>query len=157
MGKVSINDLTQARFLLEPEVFRLAVGNASEAQMAEMAAVVREDKKLKDLKKQNGLHSDFHRSVAMASGSPICLRFMQIIFDFMEAFAMTIQPANFRVHDDRDHSEILEALSHRDGDRAARLAKAHAEKVTREMIKLERQWRKALEDLNGPTRRSWMK
>ena len=43
------------------------------------------------------------------------------------------------------------------GQAAEGLAKAHAEKVTREMIKLERQWRKALEDLNGPTRRSWMK
>lgn len=146
MGKVSMADLTQARFLIEPEVFRLAAGNATEAQLAEMAAVVREAKQTKDLKKQIRLHSDFHRLVAKASGSPILLRFMQIIFDFMEVFAITMQPANFRAHDDKDHSEIFEALSRRDGVRAARLTKAHAEKVTREMIKLEKKWLKALGD-----------
>jgi DNA-binding GntR family transcriptional regulator len=63
----------------------------------------------------------------------------------MEVFAITIKPADFRVHDDRDHPEIFEALKLRDGERAAQLAREHAIKVTDAMSKLEKQWLKALE------------
>lgn len=145
MGKLSMADLTQARFLLEPEVFRLAAEHASAEQLAEMEVAVRAANETKDKKLRIQYHSDFHRLVAKASGNSIYLRFMQIIFDFMEVFAITIKPADFRVHDDRDHPEIFEALKLRDGERAAQLAREHAIKVTDAMSKLEKQWLKALE------------
>lgn len=145
MGRLSMADLTQARLLLEPEVFRLAAHNADDKQLAEMEVLVDEANRTNDPKRRIKLHSDFHRLVAKASGSPIYLRFMQIIFDFMEVFAVTIQPADLQAHDDREHPQIFEALKRRDGARAAALAREHGEKVTRAMIKLEKQWLKALE------------
>ena len=146
MGKVSMDDLTRARLLLEPEVFRLAALNATAEQLAEMEELVRAANQTKDRISKVTLQSDFHRLVAVASCSPIYRRFMQTIFDFIEVFAMTIKPSNFRIHEESDHPEILEALKRRDADLAARLARKHAEKVTGEMIKLEKQWLKALED-----------
>ena len=145
IGKLSMADLTRARLLLEPEVFRLAAENANGDQLAVLAALVDEANRSTDPKRRITLHSDFHRLVAAASGSPIYLRFMQIIFDFMEVFAVTIQPTDLEAHDDQEHSQIFEALQRRDGERAAMLAREHAENVTRAMIKLEKQWLKALE------------
>ncbi|SHO44026.1 regulatory protein, gntR family [Desulfopila aestuarii DSM 18488] len=145
IGKLSMADLTQARFLLEPEVFRLAAQNATDEQLTEMEAVVHDAGATRDLRLRIQLHSDFHRLVAIATGSEIYLRFMQIIFDFLEVFAVNIQPEDFQVHDDQDHEEIFDALKRRDGELAARLAKSHAEKVTKAMIKLEKQWMKSLE------------
>lgn len=146
MGKVSMSDLTQARLFLEPEVFRLAAINATDEQLAEMEKLVREADRTSDPKERIQLQSNFHRMVAKASGSPIYLRFMQIIFDFIEVFATTIQPSGFRAHDEKDHPVIFDALRRRDGDTAAAQAKLHAEKLTREMVKLEKRWLKALEE-----------
>ena len=50
---------------------------------------------------------------------------------------------DLEAHDDQEHSQIFEALQRRDGERAAMLAREHAEKVTRAMIKLEKQRLKA--------------
>lgn len=144
IGKLSMADLTQARLLLEPEVFRLAAQHATDEQLSEMEALVCQAYATQDQKQRIKSHSDFHRLVATASGSPIYLRFMQIIFEFMEVFAVNIQPKDFQVHDDQDHQEIFDALKRRDGDRAATLVKRHAEKVTKAMIKLEKQWLKRL-------------
>ncbi len=145
MGKVSMEDLTQARLLLEPEVFRLAAENATVEQLAKMQRLVQKSSETKDIKSKIKLESDFHRQVAKASGSPIYLRFMQIIFDFVEVFAIATKSLDFGVHQENEHLEIFNALSRRDGKQAARLAREHAEKVTSGMIKLEKQWLKALE------------
>lgn len=145
IGKLSMADLTQARFLLEPEVFRLAAQHATDEQLKEMEEVVRDASATRDQKRKIKLHSDFHRLVAKASGSPIYLRFMQIIFDFMEVFAINIQPEFFQAHDDKDHEEIFAVLKSRDCNMAATLAQKHAEKITGVMIKLEKQWLKSLE------------
>jgi DNA-binding FadR family transcriptional regulator len=145
IGKLSMADLTQARFLLEPEVFRLAAQNATDEQLKEIEVVVQEAGTTRDQRRKIQLHSDFHRLVAKASGSAIYLRFMQIIFDFMEVFAVNIQPQDFQVHDDQDHALIFDALKRRDCNLAATLAKQHAEKITAVMIKLEKQWLESLE------------
>jgi DNA-binding FadR family transcriptional regulator len=144
MGKVSMEDLTQARLLLEPEVFRLAAKNATAEQLAEMEQLVQRSNETTDIKSRIKLESDFHRQVAKASGSPIYLRFMQIIFDFVEVFAIATKSLDFGVHQKNEHLEIFEALSRRDGERAAWLAGKHAEKVNRGMTEIEKQWLKAL-------------
>lgn len=144
IGKLSMADLTQARLLLEPEVFRLAAQHATEEQLSEMEALVHKASETKDQKRKIQLDSDFHRLVATASGSPIYIRFMQTIFDFMEVFAISIQPENLKVHDKRDHEKICDALKLRDGELVATLTRRHAEKVTKMMIKLEKQWLKNL-------------
>ncbi len=144
-GRLSMADITEARSLLEPEVFRQAAYKASEEDLAAMELVVRAANETTDKRQRITYHSDFHRLVAKASGNSIYARFMQIIFDFMEVFAMTIKPADFRVHDDRDHPEIFEALRRRDGERAAALARAHGMRVTETMQKLEKQWLQAME------------
>jgi DNA-binding FadR family transcriptional regulator len=145
MGRLSMADLTQARLFLEPEVFRLAAQHATGEQLVEMEALVNEAGATRDQKQKIKLHSDFHRLVAAASGSPLYLRFMQIIFDFLEVFAVNIQPEDFQVHDDLEHEEIFAALQRRDDQLAANLARRHAEKITRVMIKMEKQWLKNLE------------
>jgi DNA-binding FadR family transcriptional regulator len=144
MGKVSMGDLTQARLLLEPEVFRLAALNASEAQLNTLETLIRSSMETEELKTRIRIESDFHRLVAEASGSPIYLRFMQIIFDFIEVFAITTESLDFGIHQKEEHINILDALKARDAKRAARLAREHAEKVTRGMLKLEKKWLAAM-------------
>ena len=145
IGKLSMTDLTQARLFLEPEVFRITAQNATDEQLAEMKVLIEEASVTKDQKRKIQLDSDFHRLVATATGSQIYIRFMQIIFDFMEVFAVNIQPEDFQVHDDHDHEEIFNSLKLRDGELAATLTRRHAEKVTKVMIKLEKQWLRNLE------------
>lgn len=145
IGKLSMADFTQARLLLEPEVFRLATRHASNEQLNEMENLVQQAEITKDLKQKIQLESDFHRMVAAASGSQIYIRFMQTIFDFIEVFAVNIQPEDFQVHDQNDHEEIFAAMKLRDEDLVATLTKKHAEKVTKTMIKMEKQWLKNLE------------
>jgi DNA-binding FadR family transcriptional regulator len=144
MGKVSMEDLTQARLLLEPEVFRLAALNASEAQLDTLEELVHTSMETEELKARIRIETEFHRRVAEASGSPLYLRFMQIIFDFIEVFAITTESLDFGIHQKEAHINILEALKARDAKRAERLAREHAEKVTRGMLKLEQRWLRAL-------------
>jgi DNA-binding FadR family transcriptional regulator len=145
MGKVSMEDLTQARLLLEPEVFRLAALNVSDEQLDALETLVHTSMEAEELKVRIRLETKFHRLVAEASGSPIYLRFMQIIFDFIEVFAITTESLDFGIHQKAEHLNILTALKAHDAERAARLAREHAEKVTRGMLKLERKWLDALE------------
>ncbi|MGD9210764.1 MAG: FadR/GntR family transcriptional regulator [Desulfobacteraceae bacterium] len=140
LGKVSMDDFTQARILLEPEVFRLAALNATDEQLEELQCLLQKSEKAKDIRSKVKFESDFHRLVAQTSGRPIYFRFMQIIFDFIEVFAITTNSLNFGVHQLSEHMAIFEALKHRDGELAARLARQHAEKVNRGMIKIEKLW-----------------
>jgi DNA-binding FadR family transcriptional regulator len=48
MGKISMGDFTQARLMLEPEVFRLAAPNATKEQLEEMSEVIRESRETKN-------------------------------------------------------------------------------------------------------------
>ena len=143
-AKISMNDLTQARLLVEPEVFRLAALNATGKQLEQMAEVIQRSGETKDFKTRIELESDFHRLVAKSSGSPLYLRFMQIIFDFIEVFAIKTKSFDFGIHQKDEHLELFDALSRRDDIQAAHLARMHAEKVNRGMIKIEKLWLKAL-------------
>ena len=144
MGKVSMIDFTQARLLLEPEVFRLAALNATDRQLEEMSQVIQKSRATQNVKDRIQLESDFHRLVARSSGSPLYIRFMQIIFEFVEVFSITTKSLDFGIHEQDEHLELFQALRCRNGEAAARLAKKHAEKVNGGMIKIEKQWLKEL-------------
>lgn len=145
-GKLSMADITQARLHLEPEVFRQAALQATEEQLAEIEAIVDEANKVTDKDRRIQLDSDFHRLVSKASNNPLYCRFMQIIFDFIEVFATTLEPENFHAHNEQDHPAILKALLARDSEKLATLVRKHAEKVTASMLELEEQWLKAIEE-----------
>lgn len=140
IGKVSMDDFTQARLLLEPEVFRLAALNATSEQLDQMEHLIKKSEVMTELESRIKLESDFHRLVAKSSGRPIYLRFMQIIFDFIEVFAIATKSLDFGVHQTNEHFEIFNALKQRNGERAADLARKHAEKVNRGMVKIEKLW-----------------
>lgn len=143
-GKISMKDLTQARLLVEPEVFRLAALNASGKQLEQMAEVIQQSGETEDFKTRIELESDFHRLVAKSSGSLLYLRFMQTIFDFVEVFAIKTKSFDFGIHQKDEHLELFDALSRRDENQAASLARMHVEKVNHGMIKIEKLWLKAL-------------
>lgn len=143
-GKLSMNDITEARLHLEPEVFRQATIHASDTQLEEIRELIKQARNTKDRVKRIQIDSDFHRMVSRASNNPLYHRFMQIIFDFVEVFATTLEPEDFRIHNEQDHPEIFNALMDRDGDRVAELVREHTKKVTASMIKLEAQWLEAL-------------
>jgi DNA-binding FadR family transcriptional regulator len=144
--KISMKDLTQARLLVEPEVFRLAALKANDKQLKQMAEVIQKSGETEDFKKRIELESDFHRLVAKSSGNPLYLRFMQTIFDFVEVFAIKTKSFDFGIHKKDEHLELFNALSRKDDKQAAHLAKIHVEKVNRGMIKIEKLWLKAIQD-----------
>ena len=148
IGKVSMDDFTQARLLLEPEVFRLAAANATDEQLAEMADIVDQSRNATEIGSKIELESDFHRLVAKSCGRPIYLRFMQIIFEFVEVFAIATKSLDFGIHQADEHVEIIEALKARDGERAAELARRHAEKVNNGMVSIEKKWLESLKKKN---------
>lgn len=148
LGKISIADLTQARLLIEPEAFRQAARRASQKQLDEMARVIRESRATRDPKLRIKLNTDFHRLVIKASGNPFYSRFMKFTLDFVERFIMTFKPANFRIHEDRDHADIYEALCQHDVDRVSTLVEKHIKHVTDNMAKLEKEWLQTITDRN---------
>jgi DNA-binding FadR family transcriptional regulator len=144
LGKISMEELTQARLHIEPEVFRLAALNASQAQIEALERLTQGAINTRSARQRIRLSADFHRLVAKASGSLLYARFMDTILEFVEIFILTIKPPDFHIHDPRDHAAICKAISQRDVEKTVELARAHAEQVTRDMIKLEKQWRKAI-------------
>ena len=146
IGKVSMDDFTQARRLLEPEVFRQAALNATDEQLAEMEHLIQKANETTEIPSRIQLESDFHRLVAKASGRPIYIRFMQLIFDFIEVFAIATKSLDFGVHQTDEHNDIIEALKNRDGEQAALLARRHAETVNSGMVKIEKKWLESFEE-----------
>ena len=140
LGKISVTDLNQARLQIEPEVFRLATLNASQEQLDDLDQVIKKISKTIDPEEKIKLRVIFHRLVGKACGNNIYSRFMDIIMDFTESFALTIKPSDKDLHEEKSHQMLYKALCRRDDKLIVSLAQEHIRKLTTGLSEMESSW-----------------
>jgi DNA-binding FadR family transcriptional regulator len=147
LRRISVTELSQARLLIEPEVFRLAATNASDEQLRKLGQILEETDATRDIESHLTLGFSFHRLVAKACGNVFYALLMDTIMDFMSSFLRNIQSNDIAVfvklYDQESHAEVYKALADRDGERAAENIKSHIKGITARIINLEKQWLEA--------------
>lgn len=146
LRRVSVTELSQARLLIEPEVFRLAASNATEEQLRELGQILEETATTRDIERHLKLGFSFHRLVAKACGNVFYALLMDTIMDCMSSFIRNIKSNDIgvfiEIYDQESHNEVYRALFDRDGDRAAAKIKSHIKGITSRIINLEKEWLK---------------
>lgn len=149
LRRVSVTELSQARLLIEPEVFRLAASNATGAQLRELGQILEETETTRDIERHLQLGFGFHRLVAKACGNVFYALLMDTIMDSMSRFIRNIQSDDIgvfvEIYDQESHNEVYKALADRDGDRAAEKIKTHIKGITSRIINLEKDWMETTE------------
>jgi DNA-binding FadR family transcriptional regulator len=144
LRRVSVTELSEARLLIEPEVFRLAASNATEEQLHKLGQILEETAITRDIERHLQLGFSFHRLVAKACGNVFYALLMDTIMDFMSGFIRNIQSNDIGVfvelYDQESHSEVYKALADRDGELAALKIKNHIKGITSRIINLEKTW-----------------
>jgi DNA-binding FadR family transcriptional regulator len=122
--------LLQARLALEPELARAAALAATEAQLAEMAGIMRRSRAAQSWREYESLDARLHRAIAEAANNPLLLH----LFDTLAAVRRAVTWRRHRGpgagpppdhHSFADHDAILAALGMRDAAGAAAAMRAH--------------------------------
>lgn len=144
LRRVSVTELSQARLLIEPEVFRLAASNATDEQLNELGQILQATDAAKDVDQHLELGFSFHRLVAKACGNVFYTVLMDTIMDCMTGFLRNIKSDDISVfveiYDPEAHMAVYRALASRDGDQAAKKIKAHIKGITSRINNLEEGW-----------------
>ncbi len=138
LGKASLDHLTEARLLLEPEMARLATQRASDKQVTELEDVLTE---VEVLLNGNTLpaHHDlkFHRLIAQATENPVLILTVNSLMDLVEeevsklTLDREINTTNLTFH-----RRIVEALRSRNEEKAYRFMLEHVQEVQRQLRSL---------------------
>ncbi|MGD9190064.1 MAG: FadR/GntR family transcriptional regulator [Desulfobacteraceae bacterium] len=149
LRRISVTELSQARLLIEPEVFRLAATSATDEQLSELGQILEETDATRDIERHLTLGFSFHRLVAKSCGNVFYALLMDTIMDFMSSFLRNIQSNDIKVfinlYDQESHAEVYKALADRDGERASEKIKRHIKGITARIINLEKEWLEATE------------
>jgi GntR family carbon starvation induced transcriptional regulator len=139
-----LHDLTNARVLVEREALRLAIENGDDRWEDGILAVLhRMDRLQQRLGKEYYLveewakvHSEFHRSLVAASGSPILIEIRQNLFERANRYRR--MSSQFRTkwrEKTAEHKMIADAAVARDSANALRLIDRHIRETTKNVIK----------------------
>ncbi|MGD8562078.1 MAG: FadR/GntR family transcriptional regulator [Desulfarculaceae bacterium] len=137
LRKLTVQHMSQARRLLEPEIVRLAVVSMTDSQIQELKEVDRESRTTKDDERRVYLNGLFHRIIARGCGNPFYEILMDAFMDFAEGFARTVKPVSQNINEDQGHELLCDALEARDTERAIAVAREHAEYMFKRMGSLE--------------------
>lgn len=144
LRRVSVTELSQARLLIEPEVFRLAASNATQEQLDELGQILEATDAARDHERHVELGVSFNRLVAKSCGNVFYALLMDTIMDFMSGFLRNIESNDIKVfveiYDRESHRQVYRALANRDGEQAASKIKHHITGLTARIIGLEKQW-----------------
>lgn len=125
LRRMTVEQLFEARLLIEPEVVRLVIKQLTEKRIGELrACVVRTDAETDPLKRKE-LNTDFHRKLGALSDNPFYALMMNSFMDFVSHFIDVINPGTYDLHDNCIHSEITEAIAARDEVKAVTLVRSH--------------------------------
>lgn len=140
LGKATLDQLTEARLLLEPEIARLAALRATGGDLEVLdAALAKRGVAVATGGHPRLLDIQFHRAVAEAAKNPVHL---VVIHALMDLEAEAVVPALALTADDnrevlRAHEGILAAIRGRDAARAQALMAEHVLDVQQRLKQLE--------------------
>lgn len=142
LRRVTVEDMYQARRLLEPEVVRQAALNMDEKHLRELGRCLQEAENVCDPQAKIFCNGDFHRLIARASGNGFFTILMDCFMDVAEGMIRVLKPLGYEIHEESEHRQIYEALVRRDVGAAVQAVKDHLEHTMKSMLSLEDAWLK---------------
>lgn len=127
LGRTSLEELTEARVLLEPSLARLAALRASPEDIRQLEELVRkQEQSLKGNGNPRRYDLQFHRLVAQCTKNLPLIIVMNSVADLaLEAIATIDITPDVKKHVLNFHKRVLDAIRRRDGDAAQRIMLRH--------------------------------
>ena len=152
-GALSLEELVQARLLLQPEVTRLAAENITDAWRIKLTAALAEER----TPAKN--HPDWVRRnmatdvvlIAMC-GNRFFQAMLEPLIKLTQEIVLVVKPEHTIIHDPTEHTTVVEAVLDGDGRRAAEAMRAHIHNVGRQLIGLEADYRQQKGVVQPPRR-----
>ncbi len=133
-----LKQLSEARFLLEPEIARLAALRRKLEDLAALRAVQKGFKEARTTEEAATFDTDFHRILSRAAGNQILMLLMEALADLGWKSRLTTIARFGGGGGYTDHEKIMAALEHKDADGAAKAMREHIQKVLSEVQQLSR-------------------
>ena len=124
-------ELMDVRRMFEPAVARAAAARISDADLAGLRAIV-EAQRRKLKVKQSALVEDtaFHAALARATRNTVVVRIMETLNDLLtESRKRALRQTSRPEQSLRGHEAVVEALTRRDGDGAAKAMHEHIDEI----------------------------
>ena len=135
--RMTVEQLFDARLLIEPEVVRIVLKNITEEQIATLREQISMEKSESNPLRRKDLFREFHRKLGHFSGNPFYALMMDSFMDFMNRFLLAINPGTFDLHDTLIHGQITDALAAGDEMKALTLVGAHLLDIRDKMVAQE--------------------
>ncbi len=125
--------IIEVRCLFEPEIARLAAKNRSDENLAELEQCLDEFEKCDpdNTQREADIDNKFHLGITKSTMNPIMQVTMEPIYSLLPRMRNYIY-ANIegeKVHTLKYHSDLLDAIRNREGDRSYSIMKAHLERT----------------------------
>jgi GntR family transcriptional repressor for pyruvate dehydrogenase complex len=126
-----VNELLDFRKMLEPPLAARAATHASVDEIAEMEEILaRQDKKQRQGDSTIAEDSEFHYSIALASGNSVVLKVLDILMDLLrETRERSLQIQGRPQKSLAGHRRILSAIKRRDAEAAKAAMRRHIEDI----------------------------
>jgi len=126
-----VSELLDFRKMLEPPLAARAATHASDEEVAEMEEILRrQEEKLRLGRLAIEEDSEFHYSVAMASGNSVVLKVLDILMDLLrETRERSLQLDGRPAKSLAGHRRILAAIKRHDGEAAKAAMRRHIEDI----------------------------
>lgn len=131
-----VGELLDFRKMLEPPLAARAAKHASPGELAEMEEILRrQDKKVRRGEAAIEEDSEFHYSIAMASGNSVVLKVLDVVMDMLrETRARSLQTEGRPQKSFAGHRRILGAIKRRDAQGAETAMRQHIEEVEKMVL-----------------------
>jgi GntR family transcriptional repressor for pyruvate dehydrogenase complex len=126
-----VNELLDFRKMLEPPLAARAATHASVEEISEMEEILaRQDKKQRQGESTIVEDSEFHYSIALASGNSVVLKVLDILMDLLrETRERSLQIQGRPQKSLAGHRRILSAIKRRDAEAAKAAMRRHIEDI----------------------------
>jgi GntR family transcriptional regulator, transcriptional repressor for pyruvate dehydrogenase complex len=126
-----VGELLDFRLMLEPPLAARAAGHATPEQVAQMEEILRrQDKRVRAGELAVEEDSQFHYSIALASGNSVVLKVMDVVMDLLrETRSRSLQSEGRPQKSLAGHKRILAAIKRRDAEAAEAAMRQHIRDV----------------------------
>jgi GntR family transcriptional repressor for pyruvate dehydrogenase complex len=145
VGKITVNQLTQARLVLEPGTARLACELIEGEDLRKLEENVKEASAMADSGRSAvSQNVRFHTLIAEATGNPVILLTMKTLFDVIEDTGVRItsgspRPAEGSIRAVKHHKRILKAFRKREAQIAYDLMLEHILEIQEALRRLNKE------------------
>ncbi|KIX11743.1 FadR/GntR family transcriptional regulator [Dethiosulfatarculus sandiegensis] len=141
-GKFSMEELTQVRLHLEPEIVRLATANITPAKLADLETVYKKEhnptKHHSAWVRQN---LEIHHALAAICGNRFYEALINPVLTLTEELICVVKPSQMVIHSHPEHAKVIRLVGLGQADKAAKAMAEHVKNTTSALGDLERDYR----------------